>query len=153
MFGVSVSDGIDDEAFDEELHKKLYEKLYQWLTHCDTLLQSIASQELTKKQEKFLCGLEERIDCLFDLLEWAKNLVHPIQHITEIENTELSERLLSLRKWITKASHHHSNKKSLSQKQFKKIPHLGFTQLNTQEINHYDIVRINDYLKKLFTQI
>jgi hypothetical protein len=29
MFGVSVSDGIDDEAFDEELHKKLYEKLYQ----------------------------------------------------------------------------------------------------------------------------
>lgn len=153
LFGISPVNSAPMKEFDNELHKKLYEKLYQWLTHCDTLLQSISSQEISKKQEKRLRDLEERIDCLLDLLEWAKTLVQPVQHIAEIENKELSERLVSLRKWTTKAYIQHSNKKSLSQKQFKKIPHLGFTQLNTQEVNHYDIVRISDYLKKLFTQI
>lgn len=153
LFGVSSTGKRIDEEFDNESHKKIYEKLYEWLTHCDTLLQSLASQELNKKQEKRLRDLEERIDCLFDLLEWAKNLVQPVQHITEIEHKELVQRLTMLRKWIEKSCHHYASKKSFSQKQFKKIPHLGFTQLNTQEVNHYDIVRINDYLKKLFTQI
>lgn len=153
LFYINPSDQSMKDSVDNEAHKKLYDTLYAGLTHCDTLLQSIASQELSKKQQSYLSELEERIDMLFSLLEWAKGLVQPMQHITDIENKEIQQRRKKLIARIQKAVVRYTDKKRLSYKQLKKIPHLTFTQLNTQEINHYDIVRINDYIKKFFVQI
>jgi selenocysteine lyase/cysteine desulfurase len=76
-----------------------------------------------------------------------------MQHISDIENTEIQQRSDKLTAWLLKAVERYQDKKVISHKQFKKIPHLSFTQLNTQEINHYDIVRISDYIKEFFERI
>lgn len=156
---VVVLFGLDPHTFellnttDNESHKKLYFLIYDGLTHCDSLVQWITNQELNKKQQSKLIILEERIDTLFWLLEWAKTLVQPVVHITEVDSKIMQQWHFDVVRRLQKTLRKYYTGKWISQKQLKKIPHLSFVQLNTKEINHYDIVRIDDYLKQLFTTI